>query len=88
VNKEWKVIITHRAERDLKRLPQEAQKRIRTVLDSMVTNFNQLDIKKLKGKTNEWRVRVGDWRIRFGLDIQSKFVVILQVLPRNHAYPN
>jgi mRNA-degrading endonuclease RelE of RelBE toxin-antitoxin system len=44
------------------------------------------DVRKLRGKPNEWRLRVGDWRIRFGLDARAQTVVILQVLPRGRAY--
>jgi len=44
------------------------------------------DVQKLRGKPNEWRLRVGDWRIRFGLDASARIVVILRVLPRGRAY--
>ena len=40
----------------------------------------------MRGKLNEWRLRVGDWRIRFGLDADTETVVILRVLPRGRAY--
>jgi len=33
---------------------------------------------------NEWRLRVGDWRIRFSFDDDARFIT--HVLPRGRAY--
>src|SRR5437763_257965 len=34
----------------------------------------------------EWRLRVGDWRVRFTRDATTRTVLILRVLPRGSAY--
>ncbi len=44
------------------------------------------DMRKLRGRDDEWRLRVGDWRVRFRFDSQSGNVVVLRVLPRGRAY--
>jgi mRNA-degrading endonuclease RelE of RelBE toxin-antitoxin system len=36
--------------------------------------------------TVEWRLRVGDWRVRFAFDDQQRVIVVLRVLPRGRAY--
>jgi mRNA-degrading endonuclease RelE of RelBE toxin-antitoxin system len=36
-------------------------------------------IKKLKGKTGEYRLRVGDWRVRFRVDFINRTYLITHV---------
>jgi mRNA-degrading endonuclease RelE of RelBE toxin-antitoxin system len=62
-----RLVITERAEQDLKRLPQRDQVRVRTALDRLTTRPPTGDIKKLQGANDEWRLRVGAWRVRFTL---------------------
>jgi mRNA-degrading endonuclease RelE of RelBE toxin-antitoxin system len=42
------------------------------------------DVAKLAGRADEWRLRVGTWRVIFTLDVGT--VVILRVLARREAY--
>ena len=44
------------------------------------------DVKKLAGTDDEWRLRVGDWRVIFWLDRDAQAYVITRVLPRKDAY--
>ena len=44
------------------------------------------DVRPLKGKPGEWRLRVGDWRIRFHRDDAERVIDILLVAPRGAAY--
>lgn len=34
----------------------------------------------------EWRLRVGDWRVRFAWDAENREIVLLHVLHRRDAY--
>lgn len=43
------------------------------------------DVRKLMG-SNELRLRVGDWRVRFERDAEKREIVVLRVLPRGKAY--
>jgi mRNA-degrading endonuclease RelE of RelBE toxin-antitoxin system len=38
------------------------------------------------GGADEWRLRVGTWRVRFAFDPQTHTIVVLRVLPRDRAY--
>jgi mRNA-degrading endonuclease RelE of RelBE toxin-antitoxin system len=42
--------------------------------------------RKLKGVGNEYRLRVGRWRIRFTADKATKTFTILAVVQRKEAY--
>jgi len=82
----WRVVITPRAEKELKRLPPSDQARVRVALDRLSAGPTRGDVRKLQGKSNEWRVRVGEWRVRFGLDTRAHTIVVLRVVPRGRAY--
>ena len=82
----WRVTISPRAEREIKRLTLREQGRISRALDAL-TEFPELgDLRKLRHQEDEWRLRVGDLRIRFRLDPPKRTVVVLRVLPRDKAY--
>ena len=42
------------------------------------------DIRKLQGGSNEWRLRVGDWRVIY--EEQPGQTVILRIMNRRDAY--
>jgi mRNA-degrading endonuclease RelE of RelBE toxin-antitoxin system len=42
------------------------------------------DIRKLDAL--QWRLRIGDWRVRLSFDDDQQVIVVLRVLPRGRAY--
>ena len=78
---EW----TPAAARDLRRLGRATAQRVRqTVIEFAETGHG--DIAKLQGREPEWRLRVGDWRIRFTFTDGGQTLRILRVLHRREAY--
>jgi len=55
-------------------------------LDRLTDEQPTGDIVKLAGSDDEWRLRVGDWRVRFTRDRERRVVQVLRVLPRGRAY--
>ncbi len=84
----WRVAITPTAEKELKRLPARDRGRVRAALDALSGGPGRGDLKRIRGRDEEWRLRVGEWRIRFRLDFGARTFVILRVLPRGSAYRN
>src|SRR5579859_41024 len=64
----WPVIVSPRAERDLRSIPRSEVVRLSTAIDRLRDGPFRGDVRKLAGHTNEWRLRVGDSRIRFEPD--------------------
>jgi len=81
----WRLVVAERAERDLKHLPSKDQARIRSAIDALTTGPGG-DLQKLRGRQSEWRLRVGQWRVRFRIDFKARVIVILHVRPRGSAY--
>lgn len=85
----WHVEVTGPAARDIKRLDQPIRERILAAIDGLKTHPPAGDIKRLAGITPpQWRLRVGDWRVRFNRHPETRTVLILRVLPRGRAYRN
>jgi mRNA interferase RelE/StbE len=74
-----------RAGRDFKRLDRPVQRRVISALDRLTDDPPAGDVVKL-ANTDEWRLRVGDWRVRFERDSETGVVNVLRVLPRGRAY--
>lgn len=78
-------VFTARARRDFRRLDAPVQRRVTDALDRLVDDPPQGDVVKLAGSDDEWRLRVGDWRVRFTRSDDGT-VYVLRVLPRGRAY--
>ena len=79
------IVWASRAARDLDRIDGVARRRIIAAIESMAES-GRGDIRRFADvQPPEYRLRVGDWRIRFALD-ETDAIVILRVLPRDKAY--
>lgn len=74
------------ARRDLRRLDPPVQRRVVDALDRLTGDPPAGDVVRLTGIEDEWRLRVGDWRIRFTRDPKTGMIQVLRVLPRGRAY--
>lgn len=79
---EW----SNEALKNIRRLDRHLVVRITTAIRS-VAQTGRGDVKRLKNADGAYRLRVGDWRVRFRIvqgDIQ--IMLIQSVLPRGEAY--
>ena len=81
----WQVRWRNRAEDDLDALPRQVRQRVITAIDYLAET-GQGPVRKLQGQPVEWRLRVGDWRIRFVFDYPNRTIEVLRVLHRREAY--
>jgi len=81
----YEVRWTPQSMRDMKRLDPSVARRI---LDGVrrLANEQYGDVRKLAGYDDEYRLRIGDWRVRFTVDTQAKTLIVLRVLHRSDAY--
>lgn len=68
------------AVKHIENLDQISKQRIRTAIEKLPFG----DIKKLKGYQNDYRLRVGNFRVLFSLE--NDIITIKDVLPRGEAY--
>lgn len=77
--------MSRRAQRDMRRLDRTLQQRIVRAGNGLLERPMRGDVKALKGR-DEYRLRVGDWRVRFRVHPSRRVVEIIRVLPRGRAY--
>ena len=79
------------------RLKQSAQKELDAMDDllftridrkilSLAVNPRPAGCKKLKGYRDQWRVRVGDWRVIYIIDDAAKVVSVMRIAHRRKVY--
>ena len=66
----------------LKRLDKNTQLRIIKAINDLPNG----DVKKLQGNTEDYRLRVGDYRITFIKDVERLFIYIIEIAPRGDIY--
>ena len=81
----WRYEIASTARRDLRKLDPPIRVRVLSALDRYVQDPALGDVRKLAG-SDHFRLRVGDWRVRFARDHETRTIVVLRVLPRGRAY--
>ncbi len=82
----WQTHWQPAAERDLKRCDRQTQERILAAVARLIET-DQGDVVLLKNvKPPEWRLRVGQWRVRFRRNEKNRTVEVLRILPRDKAY--
>lgn len=81
-----RLILTDAAIKELKSLDKLAQKRITSALDRLLFFPPTGDIKKLQGYTDSYRLRTGNYRIIFHVDIAKELVTILNIGHRREVY--
>ena len=83
----YNVLLEKRAQRQLSRLDKDTRSRILEALHILRDEgFSlRLDLKKLKGYKDHYRLRVGRYRVLFELK-PEKTAIIYAILPRKRAY--
>jgi mRNA interferase RelE/StbE len=81
----WTLSYARRAEKDLARVDAPVRRRVFAALERLATDDSAIEARKLKS-VDEWRIRVGDWRVRFTRDEGARTIHVTHVLPRGRAY--
>lgn len=82
----WDVVWTRPAVTDLRRLGRPTAERVRHAVRRLVEE-DYGDVTRLQGVVPpEWRLRVGDWRVRFAYDFDTQTIHVLRVRHRRDAY--
>ena len=82
----WDLVITRPAKKDLTALSATVREAIERALARLTDDPDSVDVRKLAGRENEWRLRVGDWRVLLRFDNATGTMYVLRVRPRGSAY--
>ncbi len=84
--REHKVLFKPSADRALKKLPQDAQRRIVGEAALLAYNPRPAGVVKLAGYENLWRIRIGNYRMVYEIHDERLVVLVLRVAHRKDVY--
>jgi len=78
--------IKHSAQKEFDALDDALFNRIDRKILALAGDPRPAGCKKLKGYTNQWRIRVGDWRVVYIIDDTAKLVSVTRIAHRREVY--
>jgi len=80
------ILIEKHAEKDLNSLPRDVFNLIVKRIVSLKDNPWPTGVRKIIGSKNDWRIRVGDYRVIYEIDDKSRVVKVFRVKHRKEVY--
>ncbi|MEP7308292.1 MAG: type II toxin-antitoxin system RelE/ParE family toxin [Acidobacteriota bacterium] len=74
------------ARRELEALPDRVLARVIHKIDGLGQAPRPVGCKKLIGYADQWRVRVGDWRVVYIIDDAAKRISVTRIAHRREVY--
>jgi mRNA interferase RelE/StbE len=82
----YSVVINSSAQKELDALDDTVFRRIDRKILALAENPRPAGCKKLKGYRDQWRIRIGDWRVVYFVDDSAKRVSVTRVAHRREVY--
>jgi mRNA interferase RelE/StbE len=82
----WRYVLLPAARKDIRRLDRQDREWVFGALDRFIEDVTQGDFRKLQGRRNQWRLRVGDLRVVFTRDEERLEIAVLNVFHRGRGY--
>jgi mRNA interferase RelE/StbE len=82
----YAVEVAAAARKELEELPDNVLARVVGKLESLADNPRPSGCKKLIGYKDQWRIRVGDWRVVYVIDDAAKIVSVTRIAHRREVY--
>jgi len=80
-------IITPKAvQKQLDALPDDVYDRIAEKIEQLAENPRPDGVVKMKGSDHEYRIRIGDYRVRYEIDDKELIILLLQCKHRKDVY--
>lgn len=74
------------ARKELESLPDNVLTRVFSKLEALTFDARPAGCKKLKGYKDQWRIRVGDWRVVNIVDDKARLVSVTRIAHRREVY--
>jgi len=82
----YTVVISKSVQKQIDGLPNDITDRVLEKIQNLALEPRPDGVVKLKGYDNEYRIRAGDYRVRYEVDDENQLVQILQCKHRKDIY--
>lgn len=82
----FEVLLERGVEKDLRRLPESIHERVVRAVNALSRNPRPPGCRKLTGSENDWRIRVGDYRVIYEIADAKRIVHVNRVRHRREVY--
>jgi mRNA interferase RelE/StbE len=83
---DYSIEVKPSARQELEALPDNMLARVLQKMEVLRAAPRPAGCKKLKGYKDQWRVRVGDWRVVYIIDDPAKLISITRIAHRREVY--
>jgi len=80
------VAIKPSARKELEALTDAVLGRVASKIGSLAASPRPTGCKKLKGQKDQWRIRIGDWRVVYIIDDAAKIVRVTRIAHPSEVY--
>ncbi|OGQ04257.1 MAG: plasmid stabilization protein [Deltaproteobacteria bacterium RIFCSPLOWO2_01_FULL_45_74] len=82
----YAVYLEKAAQKDLDKLPKNRFDQIISKIKSLSDNPRPTGCRKITGSQNDWRIRIGDYRVVYEIDDKAKAVRVMRARHRREVY--
>jgi mRNA interferase RelE/StbE len=82
----YTLLISKSVQKQIDNLPSELKERVVEKIQNLASEPRPDGVVKLKGFDNEYRIRVGDYRVRYEVDDTNQIIRLLQCKHRKDVY--
>ncbi|MFN4878173.1 MAG: type II toxin-antitoxin system RelE family toxin [Aphanizomenon sp.] len=82
----YEIIITKSIQKQLDNLPNNIQERVYDKISQLAEEPRPDGVVKLKGYDNEYRIRIGDYRLVYEIQDEQLIVLLVQCKHRRDVY--
>ncbi|MCD6335498.1 MAG: type II toxin-antitoxin system RelE/ParE family toxin [Candidatus Latescibacterota bacterium] len=81
----YSLYMLRRAQKELAQLPASVYERVRDAIRALAHDPRPPNCRKLRGREG-WRIRVGDYRVIYEIDVGQQVVTVLHIGHRRDVY--
>jgi len=82
----YRIVTPKTVQKQLDALPDKVFGRVADKIQQLAENPRPDGVSKLKSTDKEYRIRIGDYRVRYEIDDAKKLVILLQCKHRKDSY--
>ena len=82
----YEVLLERRAQRDIKKLPADVFHRIIPSIRALAEDPKPPGCRKITGSKNDWRIRIGEYRVIYEIDEHAEAVKVMRIRHRKEVY--